>query len=71
MRFEKIVEILNLATGWERPVTITTTDSHRLVGIPTSVDSHPAALEVFLHPIGDEATEISIPLTQITEVEFA
>jgi len=71
MRYEAIVELLDYATGHERRVRITTSDNHEVVGIPTSVDRHPAALEVFLHPVGDRDTEIAISLAHIRGVELA
>ena len=52
MRYEAIVELLDFATGHERPVRITTTDNREVIGIPTSIDTDPTALEVYLHPAG-------------------
>jgi len=69
MRYEAIVELLDFATGHERQVRITTTDNREVVGIPTSIDTHPTALEVYLHPVGDD-TEIAISLTHISAVEM-
>ena len=37
-------------------------------GIPTSVDTHPTALEVFLRPVGADDTEIAVRLTDIQAV---
>jgi hypothetical protein len=71
MRYEAIVELLGYASGQERQVRITTTDNHEVIGIPTSVDPHPTACEVYLHPKGDDGLEIAISLAHITRVEMA
>ena len=70
MRYEAIVELLDYAGGHDQVVRITTTDDHEVVGTPTSVDTHPTALEVYLRPIGADDTEIAVRLTQIREVEM-
>lgn len=70
MEYRTIVEFLTFAVGAERAVRITTFDDQIVVGIPTSLDQHPTALEVYLHPIGDDATEIALGLTQIELVEL-
>jgi hypothetical protein len=41
------------------------------VGIPTSVDTDPGALEVFLRPPGGDDIEIAIRLTEIRAVAVA
>ena len=71
MRYEAIVELLDYAGGHEHVVRITTTDDQQVVGIPTSVDTNPAALEVYLRPLGAEDTEIAVRLTAIRAVEMA
>ena len=71
MRYEAIVELLDYAGGHEHVVRITTTDDQQVVGIPTSVDTNPAALEVFLRPVGADETEIAVRLTAIRDVEMA
>ena len=70
MEYRAIVEFLTFAVGAERAVRITTFDDQTVVGIPTSLDQHPTALEVYLHPIGDDATEIALGLTRIELVEL-
>ena len=70
MEYRTIVEFLTYAVGAERAVRITTIDDQTVVGIPTSLDQHPTALEVYLHPIGDDATEIALGLTRIELVEL-
>ena len=71
MRYEAIVELLDYAGGHEQLVRITTTDAQQVVGIPTSVDTDPAALEVYLRPAGAPDTEIAVRLTHILDVEMA
>jgi hypothetical protein len=71
MNYEAIVELLDYAGGHEQVVRITTTDDQEVIGIPTTVDTHPTALEVFLRPLGAEDTEVAVRLTQIRAVEMA
>ena len=71
MEYEAIVELLDYAGGHEHVVRITTTDDQEVVGIPTSVDTHPTALEVYLRPLGAGDTEIAVRLTHIRAVQMA
>ena len=71
MEYEAIVELLGYAGGHEQAVRITTTDDQEVIGVPTTVDTHPTALEVFLRPLGAEDTEIAVRLTHIRAVEMA
>ena len=71
MEYAAIIELLDYAGGNDQVVRILTTDNQEVVGIPTSVDTHPTALEVFLRPLGAEATEIAVRLTHIRAVEVA
>jgi hypothetical protein len=71
MEYEAIVELLDYAGGHEQVVRVLTTDGQEVVGVPTSVDTHPTALEVFLRPLGADDTEIAVRLTQIQAVEIA
>ena len=71
MEYEAIVELLDYAGGHEQVVRITTTDDQEVVGIPTSVDTHPTALEVYLRPLGVIDTEIAVRLTHIRAVQMA
>ena len=70
MEYQAILEFLRFALGAERAVRITTTDGQTVVGVPTSLDQHPTALEVYLHPVGDCDTEIVLGLTRIELVEL-
>jgi hypothetical protein len=71
MEYEAIVELLDYAGGHDQLVRIITTDGQEVVGIPTSVDTHPTALEVFLRPLGADDTEIAVRLTHIEAVAMA
>jgi hypothetical protein len=71
MTYEEIVALLAYAGGNEQPVRITTTDRTEVLGVPTSVDTHITAHEVFLRPVGQEDTEIAVSLGAITTVELA
>jgi hypothetical protein len=42
-----------------------------VLGVPTSVDTHITAHEVFVRPLGQDDTEIAISLGAITTVELA
>lgn len=70
MTYDDIVSVLGYAGGNEVPVRITTTDHFEIVGVPTSVDTHPTAHEVFLRPAGLDDTEIAISLAAISTVEL-
>jgi len=70
MTYEKIVALLGFAGGNEQLVRITTTNRTEVVGIPTSVDTHVTAHEVYLQPPGDETTEIAVSLGAIESVEL-
>jgi hypothetical protein len=70
MTFEAIVELLEYAGGHEQAVRITTADQQSVTGVPTSVDVDPAALEVFLRPVGVDDLEIAVRLTHIVSVNL-
>ena len=71
MTYDEIVALLAYAGGNEQPVRITTTDRTEVLGVPTSVDTHNTAHEVFLRPLGQDDTEIAVSLGAITTVELA
>lgn len=70
MTYDQIVAALGYAAANELGVRIRTTDRKEVTGVPTSVDSHMAAHEVYLHPLGDDSTEIGLSLGEIAEVEL-
>lgn len=70
MGYEEILSLLGYAGGHEQLVRITTTDRTEVVGVPTSVDAHVTAHEVFLRPPGADDTEIAVSLGAIRAVEL-
>lgn len=70
MTYEEIVATLGFANSNERAVRIMTEGRQEVIGIPTSVDTHVTAHEVYLHPLEDDSTEIALSLGAITEVEL-
>lgn len=70
MTYEEIVETLGYATGHEQRVRITTLDRTEVIGVPTSVDTHVTAHEVYLRPVGMEDAEVAVSLGQIASVEL-
>lgn len=67
---DAIIELLGFANGNERPVRILLRDGTEVIGTPSSVDTHLTAYEVFLHPTGDDDTEIGISLAAIVSAEM-
>jgi hypothetical protein len=70
MRYEEIVSLLGYAGDHEQAVRITTSDESEVVGVPTSVDTHVTAHEVYLRPQGVDDTEIAVSLGEIKLVEI-
>ncbi len=70
MTYEEIVATLGYAGSHERKVRIVTEGRQEVIGIPTSVDTHITAYEVYLHPEGDASTEIAMSLGAIRDVEL-
>ena len=70
MTYDEIVAVLGFAGGSDQPVRILTTTKMAVVGVPTSVDTHIAAHEVYLLPPGADETEIAINLGAIESVEM-
>jgi hypothetical protein len=71
MQYEAIIQLLEYAGGHEQPVRVTTTDAQQVVGIPTSVDTDPSALAVYLSPPGAPDTELAVRRTHIEAGELA
>jgi hypothetical protein len=70
MTYEQIVAALGYAASSERAVRIVTTGGQEVVGVPTSVDTHVTAHEVYLQPPGDDSTEIALSLGTIRDVDL-
>ncbi len=70
MTYEQIVATLGFAASSERTVRIMTTGGQEVLGVPTSVDTHITAHEVYLQPPGDDSMEIALSLGSIRVVEL-
>jgi len=70
LNYQAIIDVLGFATGNERPVRITTTDGHVLIGVPTSLDAGRGATEIFLQPVDDPENEISLAIGRIQAVSL-
>lgn len=70
MEYEAILEVLGFANGNEQQVKLVLLDGTEIYGLPSSVDLHPTAHEVFIRPAGDDATEIALSLGAITSAEL-
>lgn len=70
MDTERIIELLGFANGQLLPVRLVLRDGSEVTGVPSSVDTHPTAHEVFLRPAGDDETEIGVSLAAIRSAEL-
>ncbi len=70
MDIDAIVEVLRWANGQGLPVRLVLRDEREVHGVPTSVDLHPTAHEVFLRPEHHDETEIGISLGDIRSAEL-
>ena len=70
MTTEAILAVLGYANGNDRLVRVVLRDGTEITGTPESVDTHPTAFEVFLHPAGDDETEIGVSLSAIVSAEM-
>ena len=70
MTYEDIVALLGYAGGHEQIVRTTPTAHTEVIGIPTSVDTHITAHEVYLRPVAGDETEIAVSLGAIEAVEL-
>ena len=70
MRYEEILELLAYAGDHGQTVRIITDGPAEVIGVPTSLDDHITAHEVYLRPAGAEDVEIAISLGAIQAVEL-
>ncbi|MBP6444836.1 MAG: hypothetical protein KA267_12485 [Gemmatimonadales bacterium] len=70
MDIDAIIEVLRWANGQGLPVRLVLRDQGEVHGVPTSVDLHPTAHEVFLRPEHNDDTEIGISLGDILSAEL-
>ncbi len=71
MNTDAIIEILGFANGNLLPVRLVLRDGSEVTGVPSSVDLHPTAHEVFLRAGDDDDTEIGISLGAIVSAQLA
>lgn len=70
MDYDEVVSLLRYAGDHEQPVRLILAGSSEVVGVPTSLDTHVTAHEVYLRPLGGEDTEIAVSLGDIQQVEL-
>lgn len=68
--YDEVVSLLGYAGDHEQPVRLVLAGNTEVVGVPTSLDTHVAAHEVYLRPLGGEDTEIAVSLGDIQQVEL-
>ena len=68
MSYDEILAVLRYAGDHERQVRIVTSTSTEITGVPTSLDTHVTAHEVYLRPEPSDDTEIALSLSAIREV---
>jgi len=70
MQYQEILALLSYAGDHGQAVRVTTDGAAEVIGIPTSVDDHITAHEVYLRPAGTDDTEIAISLSVIRDVQL-
>ena len=68
MNYDEILAVLRYAGDHECVVRIRTSTSTEVTGVPTSLDTHVTAYEVYLRPDLADDTEIALSLAEIREV---
>ncbi|MEO5798177.1 MAG: hypothetical protein ABIZ70_01685 [Gemmatimonadales bacterium] len=70
MTLDLIIETLRYANGQELPVRLVLQGGTEVHGVPTVVDLHITAHEVFLRPLHNDDTEIGVSLEAIQSAEL-
>lgn len=70
VNYDDLVSLLGYAGDNEQPVRLLLAGNSEVVGVPTSLDTHVAAHEVYLRPLGADDTEIAVSLGDIQQVEL-
>jgi hypothetical protein len=65
-----VLEVLTYAHANFRAVRLVLQDGTEVLGVPSSIDTHPTAYEAFLHPVGDDDTEIGVSLGAVVSAEM-
>ena len=70
MQPDAILEVLAFANSNELAARLVLRDGTELTGVPTVVDTHITAHEVYLAIGGDDDTEVGVALEVITHAEL-
>lgn len=70
MELDAILEVLTFGNSNEQAVRLTLRDGTEMIGIPSVVDTHPTAHEVYIAVGGDDDTEVGIAFEAITHAEL-
>jgi hypothetical protein len=70
MELDTIIEVLTFANSNEQSVRLTLRDGTEVIGIPSVVDTHPTAHEVYIAVGGDDDTEVGIAFEAIATAEL-
>ncbi len=70
MQLDMIQDVLRFANSNERQVRLVLRDGTELTGVPTVVDTHITAHEVYLAIGGEDDTEVGVALEAITAAEL-
>ncbi len=70
MTTDSILEVLSFANSNLLAVRLVLRDGSEVSGVPSSVDTHITAHEVFLRPSGDDDTEIGVSFAAIASAEL-
>jgi hypothetical protein len=70
MELDAILEVLTYANSNEQSVRLTLRDGTEVVGVPSVVDAHPTAHEVYIAVGGDDDTEVGVAFEAIASAEL-
>jgi len=70
MELDAILEVLTFANSNEQSVRLTLRDGTEMIGVPSVVDTHPTAHEVYIAVGGDDDTEVGIAFEAIASAEL-
>jgi hypothetical protein len=70
MELDAILEVLTFANSNEQSVRLTLRDGTEMIGVPSVVDTHPTAHEVYIAVGGDDDTEVGIAIEAIASAEL-
>lgn len=70
MTYDEIVEFLGYASGHDLSVRLTLQDGTEVLGVPTSLDTHVTANEVYLRIAGPDDPEVALSLAHVDRVDL-